>query len=90
MATFEETPLHELLLTILDHTSTDVIDELWPDNETTLADIAQQILNQHAHELAEQQRTHTRKMNDPHGPYRTAIVMTDILTNLIDPPKKRP
>jgi hypothetical protein len=88
MATPEETPLHELLLHILSYTSSNIIDELWPDDEITFADIAEEILDRHAHQLAEKQRAHTRQMNDPYGPYRTAVVMTDILTNLIDPKKK--
>lgn len=81
-------PLRELLLHLLEYTSTDVIDELWPDDKTTLDEIAGEILARDAHELAEKQRDYTSKMNDPHGPYRSAVALTDLLTSLIDPKKK--
>lgn len=74
--------LRELLLHLLEYTSTDVIDELWPDNATTLDEIAGQILARDAHELAEKQRAFS-------GPSMTlagnTMVPLDLITNLIDP-----
>lgn len=48
-----------------------------------LSELLDDLLRAHAHELAEQIRTHARRMSDPHGPYRTAVKMADEFASLI-------
>ena len=43
--------VHELMLLLLDFTDSELIDDLWPDDELTLDDIAGLILDEHAREL---------------------------------------
>lgn len=82
-------PLRELLLHLLEYTSTDVIDELWPDNATTLDEIAGQILRRDAHELAE--RVRAEKVRQPDGEVEEHVnhVIAHI-ADLIDPENGTP
>lgn len=43
--------VYDKLLTILEFTSSDVLDDMWPDTEVSLDQIAAELLDEHAWEL---------------------------------------
>jgi hypothetical protein len=74
----EPVSVREKLLDLLEHTSSDVPDEMFPDVELSLDDIAGLLLDEHAHELAERIRNVDERLMVG---YRDR----DVLADLIDP-----
>lgn len=82
----EPVMVREKLLDLLEHTSSDVLDEMFPDVELTLDDIASLLLGEHAHELADQIRAEVAPLavfrsEDMHALVKYGRRMAD----LIDP-----
>jgi hypothetical protein len=60
--------LHDKLLRIVENTQDFIIDDLWPDSTITLDEIVTQLLDEHAHKLAEKIRNskELRDFTDDH------------------------
>lgn len=82
-----EQTVQELLLHLLSHTSTDVIDDLVPEQDVSLDEIATMILNRHTHELLTQQRSVQPEADVLAVPGWAAIwnLAATALTDKIDP-----
>lgn len=87
--------VHDKLLRILENTSDFTVDDMWPDRDVPLDDIVTQLLEEHAHELAEKIRAKAGELIDAAGPrvdpadpkYDKAAGVA-LAADLIDPQKE--
>ncbi|MEU5166813.1 hypothetical protein [Streptomyces mutomycini] len=59
--------VYDKLMNILDNTQGFILDEMWPDSEVTLDDIALELLCDHTRELVDYIRDHTFSIHEDDG-----------------------